>query len=371
MDGLQRFGIEEEYFITDLLSRSMVAEPSARVLQACRAAIGEGFAYEMFQGQIEVASPVFDQAAQAVAYLGRVRRDLSQALAEFGLGFICSGTHPLADWQAQRATDQPHAQQLFEDFALVAQRSVLSGLHVHAEIAPGIDRIAVMNELLPWLPMLLALSVSSPLWRGQPSGYCSYRQTACDEWPRMGVPEYLPDERSFQHYLDVLKRSGAVAKDANIWWGCRPSSKYPTLELRMTDACPRLTDALVLAGLFRVMIRHACRLPSPGNQYSLEHHWLFKENRLQARRWGSHGRFVLAPDTAAISLQQWLALAEQRFGETARALGEEGVFAQARQLLHDGTSAERQLRCFAAGTAPAHERSQAVVDLLLAESGAG
>lgn len=371
MDHRQRFGIEEEYFITDLHSRRMLAEPSARVLDVCREVIGGGFAYEMFAGQIEVASPVFEDARHAATYLGRVRRELSRALAEHGLGFICSGTHPLADWQAQCATDQVHFRHLFDEFAIVAQRSVLSGLHVHAEIPAGIDRIAVMNEVLPWLPLLLALSVSSPLWRGAPSGYCSYRQVACDEWPRMGVPEYLPDARSFEHYLGVLKRTGALAEDGNVWWGCRPSLNYPTLELRMTDACPRLADSLLLAGLFRVMVKHACLLPAPGNGFSLERYWLLKENRIQARRWGSRGRFVLAPDAAAVTLAQWLALAEQQFGATARALGEEGVFAQAQQLVRDGTSAERQLRCFEAGPAPAHTRLQAVVDQLLAQSRAG
>lgn len=367
MDHIQRFGIEEEYFIIDLRSRRLLAEPSARVLAACREAIGEGFSYEMFQGQVEVASPVFDDAAHAATYLGRVRRELNQALAEHGLGFISSGAHPMANWQAQRATQQAHFQRLFDEFQIVAQRSVLSGLHVHAEIPAGVDRIAVMNEVLPWLPMLLALSVSSPLWQGQPSGYCSYRQVVCDEWPRMGIPEYLPDEQSFEHYLGLLKRIGAVASDANVWWGCRPSLNYPTLELRMTDACPRLSDALVLVGLFRVMVKHACLLPAPGSLFSLERHWLLKENRIQARRWGAHGRFVLAPNTEAISLERWLTIAEQQFGGAAHALGEQGVFAQARQLLRDGTSAERQLRAFNDQSSMLRGE-HAVVDLLLKES---
>ncbi|ROM33994.1 carboxylate-amine ligase [Pseudomonas poae] len=368
MDRAQRFGIEEEYFITDLRTRRMLAEPSAHVLAACREAIGKGFSYEMFQGQIEVASPVFDSSAEAATYLGRVRRELSLALAGHGLGFICSGAHPLADWHAQRATPQAHFQRLFDEFQIVAQRSVLSGLHVHAEIPMGVDRIAVLNEVLPWLPMLLALSVSSPLWQGQPSGYCSYRQVLCDEWPRMGIPEYLSDEPSFERYLSLLRRSGALASDANIWWGCRPSLSYPTLELRMTDACPRLSDALALAGLFRVMIKHACQMPAPGSQYCVERHWLLKENRIQARRWGRAGRFVLAPDTEPVSLEQWLVLAQQQLGETARALGEEGVFAQARQMLRDGSSAERQLCAFGAQASSALVSRQAVADLLLEES---
>ena len=136
----------------------------------------------------------------------------------------------------------------------------------------------------------------------------------------------------------------------------------------MTDPCQRLSDALVLAALFRIMIKHACQMPAPGSQYSLERHWLLKENRIRARRCGRHGRFTLAPDTAAISLEQWLILAEQQFGETARALGEEGVFVQVQQMLRHGSSAERQLRVFGAQSSPELRGGQAVVDLLLEES---
>lgn len=368
---LQRFGIEEEYFITDLRSRRMVAEPSAWVLDACREAIGQGFAYELLQGQIEVASPIFDSAAQATAYLSRVRRDLNQTLAEHGLGVICSGSHPLAEWKAQRITVQSHYQQLLGEYEIVARRSVVCGLHVHAEVPSGVDRVAVMNEVLPWLPMLLALSVSSPFWQGQLTGYFSYRQVACDEWPRMGVPEYLPDDQAFEHYLALLHQTRAADKEVDVWWGCRPSLRYPTLELRMTDACPRLIDALMLASLYRVMVKHACLLPAPGSHYRPESHWMLKENRIQARRWGPYGRFVLLPDTTPMSLAQWLDRAQQTFAATARILGEDGVFDQARQILQVGTSAERQVRCFDRPHTSALVRRQAVVDLLLEESAEG
>ena len=114
------------------------------------------------------------------------------------------------------------------------------------------------------------------------------------------------------------------------------------------------------------MIKHACQMLTPGSQYSFERLWLLKENRIRARRCGHHGRFTLAPDTAAISLEQWLILAKQQFGETARALGEDGVFDHAQQMLRDGSSAERQLRVF--GASPGLRGGQAVVDLLLEES---
>ena len=268
------FGIEEEYFITDLHSRQMVGEPSAAVLAACREAIGAGFSFEMFQGQIEAASPVFTSSAEAKNYLRAVRGNLAQSLAEFGLGVVCAGSHPLADWRGQRPTDQAHFRQLFDDIQYVARRSVLCGLHVHVQVPQALDRIAVMNQVSPWLPLLLLLSCSSPFWDGAPSGFMSYRQAACDECPAwacrnisaMGRVPALPGP-----VANASARSRPMAMAGGAF--C-PAARYPTLELRMTDACPRLTDALALATLFRVMVTHACAMHRPGAGFSAEARWL-------------------------------------------------------------------------------------------------
>ena len=365
------FGIEEEYLLTDLHTRRMLAEPSAAVLAACREAIGGGFVYEMFQGQIEAASPVFTTSGEAADYLATVRRNLAEALGEFGLGLVCAGSHPLADWRGQRPTAQAHFQQLFDDIQYVARRSVLCGLHVHVQVPKTQDRIAVMNQVSPWLPLLLLLSCSSPFWDGAPSGFMSYRQAACDEWPRMGVPEYFADWSEYLRYLAMLQRIGAIKADGNGWWGIRPAARYPTLELRMTDACPRLADALALATLFRVMVTHACSLERPGARFNAETRWLLKENRWQAKRYGAAGRFALDDTGTMGSAEQWLQCARQTFAATAEAMGESRLFDTLEALLQRGNSAAEQLRWHAqAQAAGADELGslRCVVDQLLAQS---
>lgn len=365
------FGIEEEYFITDLHSRQMVGEPSAAVLAACREAIGAGFSFEMFQGQIEAASPVFTSSAEAADYLRAVRGNLAQSLAEFGLGVVCAGSHPLADWRGQRPTDQAHFRQLFDDIQYVARRSVLCGLHVHVQVPQTLDRIAVMNQVSPWLPLLLLLSCSSPFWDGAPSGFMSYRQAACDEWPRMGVPEHFSDWAEYQRYLAMLQRIGAIKADGNGWWGIRPAARYPTLELRMTDACPRLADALALATLFRVMVTHACAMQRPGAGFSAEARWLLKENRWQAKRYGAAGTFALDDTGTLGSAEQWLQYARRTFAATAEAVGEPLLFDTLDALLQRGNSATEQLRWHAqaqASGADAIASVRQVVDLLLAQT---
>ncbi|KAE9655125.1 carboxylate-amine ligase [Pseudomonas sp. PB105] len=365
------FGIEEEYFITDLHTRRMLAEPSAAVLAACRKAIGAGFADEMFQGQIEVASPVFHTSHEAAEYLATVRHDLARSLGEFGLGVVCAGSHPLADWREQAPTERAHFRQLFDAIQHVARRSVLCGLHVHVAVPTDVDRIAVMNQVSSWLPLLLLLSCSSPFWDGAPTGFMSYRQAVCDEWPRMGVPEHFADWAAYQRYLALLQRIGAIKADGNGWWGIRPAARYPTLELRMTDACPRMADALALATFYRVMVTHACGLPSPGVAFTAESRWLLQENRWQAKRYGAAGTFALDDHGATGTAEQWLQQAERTFAATADALGEPQLFDTLHRLLDGGNSAVEQLHCHAAAQASGAEAFaclQQVVDRLLAQS---
>ncbi|MBV4484425.1 carboxylate-amine ligase [Pseudomonas sp. SWRI153] len=369
-----RFGIEEEYFVTDLKTLKMVGSPPFQAIEACREVMGAWFATEMFQGQIEVASPIFSEFAQASDFLRGSRQALREALEPFGLGVVCAGSHPLADWREQVATDEEHFHQLFERYGHVARRSVLSGLHVHVEVAQPLDRIAVMNEVLPWTPLLLALSCSSPLWDGASSGFMSYRQTACDEWPRMGIPPLFVDQRHYDEHLAFLSRVGAISQPGECWWGIRPAVRYPTLELRMTDACPRVDDALTLAAFFRVLVAHASAQRRPGLLYDQTARSMLGENRWRAKRFGIHGRFIVEGIDGDCSIGQWLALAEQRFADTAQGLGTPQLFERARAIIDGGTSADRQLALFDQAMAQPHVGLSVlaqVTDLLLQETVAG
>jgi carboxylate-amine ligase len=366
-----RFGIEEEFFLTDLQTLRMVGSPSLRAIEACRAALGAWFATEMFQGQIEVTSPVFSDFEHAGDFLRGSRQALRATLEPFGLGVLSAGSHPLADWREQMATDEEHFRQLFERYGHVARRSVLSGLHVHVEVVEPLDRAAVMNEVLPWTPLLLALSCSSPIWDGVASGFMSYRQTACDEWPRMGVPPLFADQRHYDEHLAFLTRIGAITQPGECWWGVRPAALYPTLELRMTDACPRVDDALTLAAFFRVLVAHASAQRRPGLLYDQTARSMLEENRWRAKRLGIHARFLVEGIDGDCSVAQWLELAEQRFTDIAQTLGAAQLFERARAIIDSGTSADRQLALFnLASEQPqnGHQALAQVTGLLLQET---
>ncbi|OLS58925.1 carboxylate-amine ligase [Pseudomonas putida] len=362
------FGIEEEYLLLDLDSGRLLDEPSPQVLALCREVFGEHFAPEMFRSQIELVSPVFDSTAQARDFLAARREHLALRLSGEGVGLLNAGSHPPGGWNQQRPTAEAHYRQLFEDYRQVARRSVVCGLHVHVAVPPEVDRIAVSNRVRQWLPLLLLLSASSPFWEGQDSGYCSYRRVLCGEWPRMGLPEPLPDWAAYEEYLGFLHDSGSLRADADCWWALRPSSRFPTLELRISDACPRLEDALCIAALFRQMVEWAVRQPGPCPAPDPRALWREQENYWRAMRLGRRGQY-LDQGGGSRTAQQWL---EETLNILQPASDEaRQAFTRAASILLFGTSADRQLTTFALARQSGASQAQAlrlVVEQLLEDT---
>ncbi|MEW9901865.1 carboxylate-amine ligase [Pseudomonas putida] len=362
------FGIEEEYQLVDLRSARVLATPALAVARRCREVMGKYFAEEMFRSQIEVASPVFTHLHEAQGFLLDSRQRLGEALAQEGIGLYCAASHPSAQWLRQRARTTPHYRQVFDDYQHVARRSLLSGLHVHVGVPPGCDRIQLINRLLYWLPLFLVLSTSSPLWGGQTTGFMSYRRVICAEWPHMELPEPLADWEAYQRYRALLERTGALAKEGDFWWAIRPSRRFPTVELRICDACPRLEDVLCIAGLFRHLVQGLAVDHYQATPVNREVRWITQENYWRAKRHGRHGQFIGVHDQAPVTAEGWLAQLLAQF--PADTLDAQRAVLQAQRILREGTSADRQLHCLEqarSGGRDVRQALHAVVDQVLAE----
>jgi len=165
-------------------------------------------------------------------------------------------------------------------------------MHVHVDVADDDLRLDVMRRSIPFLPILLALSTSSPFWRGMNTGFSSYRLTAYDELPRTGLPPLFSDWQQYRGYTEALRDAGVIRDPSFIWWAIRPSHKYPTLELRIPDACTGLEDTLAIAALYRCLVfALSCDrtinggINSPGRA-------LAKENKWRAQRFGLHAELI-------------------------------------------------------------------------------
>ncbi|WP_081963137.1 carboxylate-amine ligase [Pseudomonas sp. ML96] len=359
------FGIEEEFLLVDLASRDVVRQPPAALLPACREEFGLCLAEEMFQSQFELVSPILESLDEGRAWLQNSRQRLNSLTRRHGIGLLGAASHPFADWREQLPSDSPHYRKLFADHGDIAQRSLVSGLHVHVGVPNEYDRLRVMNRLLGWLPLLLALSCSSPFWGGRDTAMASYRRCLCGEWPRMCLPEPLPDQQSFDAYVGLLLAAGALQRRGDIWWFIRPSARFATLELRIADACPLVEDALCIAGLFRALVAWA--LDAEDDALGGLQRLLLEENYWRARRLGCSARFLDAQGHGEVSASEWLAQLERLVGTQAAPES----FRQAERILREGGSAQRQrqvLRTAQAAGLGERQAQQAVVDSLLEET---
>src|SRR4051812_7549334 len=255
-----RFGIEEEYFLSDAATlRPAVTTPDSLFKRLGFS--GARLERELLQSQMEVATRPHLTSNAARDELKELREAAARTCKRHGLKILACGTHPMGAWRDSVHSPKPRYEQLLEDLQILARRNMLCGMHVHVEIPEAGRRIEIMSRMLPYLPLLLALSTSSPFWEGSPTGLKGYRLTAYDELPRTGLPELFTCEKDHAEYLDAMRQSGAIADASQVWWSIRPSPKYPTLELRAPDCCTRLDDAVAIASLYRVMVRHLHRCP--------------------------------------------------------------------------------------------------------------
>jgi carboxylate-amine ligase len=364
-------GIEEEYLVVDPETRDLIREAPADLITRCSERLGGRVAPELLQSQIEVGTAVCHSLADAHAQLSELRRGVAQTAGEFGLAILAASTHPFASWDEQRTSPGERYRMLAADLQEVARRLVISGMHVHVGIEDEDLRIELMGQVTYFLPHLLALSTSSPFWMGHRTGLMSYRIAVMDELPRTGLPESFDSYAEFQRHVRTLVGVGLIEDGTKIWWDVRPSARFPTLEMRITDVCTRLDDAICVAALFRCLLRFLYRLRQQNQRWRRYAPMLISENRWIAQRYGvaeglaDFGRGVRAPYPEL--LEEILALV----AEDAAHFGCEAEVAHARTILARGTSAHLQLATYDAAReagASEDEALRRVVDALLAES---
>jgi carboxylate-amine ligase len=247
-------------------------------------------------------------------------------------------------------------------------------MHVHVGIEDEELRIDLMNQARYFLPHLLMLSTSSPFWQGEDTGLKSYRLAVFHELPRTGLPQRFESYGEFLRTVDVLVRNGVIEDASKIWWDLRPSVRFPTLEMRVTDICTRIEDALSVAALYVCILRMLYRLRRSNHKWRSYPSFLIEENRWRAQRYSVRDRLF---DFGKGELVPFAALIDELLdliAEDAAVLGCEREAKNALHIATGGTSADRQVQCYedllAQGAAP-EDALKGVVDQLIAETTAG
>jgi carboxylate-amine ligase len=249
-----------------------------------------------------------------------------------------------------------------------ARRLVICGMHVHVGIDDDSLRIDLMNQVAYFLPHLLALSCSSPFWRGFDTGLRSYRLTVFDALPRTGLPETFQSYAEYQRHVDILVNAGVIQDSTKIWWDLRPSGKFPTLETRIMDVCTRMDDAIALAALLVCLMRMLYRLRLNNQRWRTYSRMLVRENRWRAMRYSFDEGLIDFAKGKIVPFDQLIDDILELTYEDARALGCEKEVASVRDILSRGTSAHRQLKAHELSIAAGNSQEdalKAVVDTLV------
>ncbi len=364
-------GMEEEYLLVERESRDLAADPPEAAFDACKEVLGDQVTHEFLRCQIEVGTPVCGSVEEARASLQHMRSCLSKASAPFGLAPMAASTHPFAEWDKLVHTDKERYNALADDLKMVVARLVICGMHVHVGVEDDDMRIDLMAQLTYFLPHLLAMTTSSPFWRGNVSGLKSYRLAVFDEMPRTGLPEQFAGHSEYQRTIETLINAGLLEDATKIWWDLRPSDRFPTLELRISDVCTRLADAASIAAVFQCLTRMLWRLRRSNQKWRSYSRFLIEENRWLAQRYGVRGELVDFGRGQLVPVAELIEELIHILREDAEALGCVAELEHLRVIRDEGTSADRQLAVFQEALDSGASKDAAlreVVDFLVAET---
>ncbi len=364
------FGIEEEYYLVQLASRALVKDPPRRLMAALKSAHGTSFSEEFMRSQIEIATPICTSADEARESLGDMRHSIARHARKYGLAPIAAATHPFTLWRHQRHRDSQRYNAIADDFQALGRRMLICGLHVHIGVEHPEDRISLMNDLRPYLPLFLALSGSSPFWGGEITGLKSYRTAINDATPRKGIPEPFENWSAFEKTIATLVDAGVIEDATKIWWDVRPSVRYPTLEVRIMDVCPLLADTIAITCLLRCLCRYLDRTRMSRRDRPVAS-ILCNENRWRAQRYGLAQGLVDTEHGGLVAIADLVDTLLDRTAEDAQFFACMDEVERVRAIVARGSGADRQLARYDALMAAGATRAVAlagVVDQLIEDT---
>ena len=280
-------GLEEEFAILDGGLGLTQGFEAMRDAAAADAVLDASIAGELISSEIEIRSGRGSDLAAAIVAQRDHRRRLFGVAAELGLELGATGTHPWSDYREQQIIDTDHYHRVEDGLKYVAWRNNTFSLHVHVGIN-GCDRaVAVCDRLRPVLPLLLAISASSPFLDGRDSGLASARsQIFTKSFPRCGVPDPFGSWQAFVDYVDFLARTGSIVEYTQVWWSIRPHPAFGTVEVRICDCQPTAQESEGLAALIVACVAQAARDVDEGSPRQHLPGRLIEENVWRAIRYG-------------------------------------------------------------------------------------
>ncbi|CAK8714057.1 Putative glutamate--cysteine ligase 2 [Candidatus Electrothrix laxa] len=336
-------GVELEFQLVDCRSMDLVPRVNS-ILEDLVPEGSDRIAPEFLQSIIELQTGVCDTVNDVAADLSQLINLVEDVAIRTGCHLYSTSLHPFADPSAQVLSKGKRYQRIMDELQQVGRQFITQGMHVHVGMPDGDTAIKVCDIIQPYLPILLALSSSSPFFRGQDTGFQSYRTKLFELLPLAGIFGYLGNWQGFAEEVNNLQSHQAIERLKDLWWDVRPSPSFGTVEIRICDLPCRFYSILGLTAAIQALAAYLAEANFPSRPVSLQ---LLKYNKWQAARHGLNGRFVdvygllgssgLTLRQAANKLFYLIRPVTDRFHTT-------GYIRELYKILEQGTGADRQRR---------------------------
>ncbi len=356
-------GVEEEYQIVNPQTYDL--HPSIeKFIEQGKDILPEGqLKPEFMQSQVEVGTPVCNDIHDVRRELLRLRGSVSQIAHANDLCIVAASTHPYAAWESQVITEGERYSEIIGHMQEVARQLLIFGMHIHVGFGPKPEdkdlMVEVMNQLRYFLPHILALSSSSPMWQGHVTGLKSYRSVIFEMLPRTGIPESFKSYAEYENFVKLLGKVGSIGnKDAfnpedatKIWWDVRPHPKFDTLEVRISDICTNVEHAISITALVQALTAKLIKIRKQNLSWRGYRRHHIVENKWRAMRFGIEGQMIDFGREAEVPFPDLIHELIDLVDDVVDELGCRQEVANLTNILSGGTSAEKQIRVYEAALA--------------------
>jgi len=252
---------------------------------------------EFIQNTVEIASKIGDNIAHVHDHLVFLANELKQVCRELGMEICAAGTHPFSK-QLALITPLPRYLKMEKVSGFLGHNQITYATHVHVGVQSKDEAMYLMSALKAYLPILISLSASSPFWRGYDSGFASYRQRILSATRSYGIPPTFETWQQFVDFFYASKSAGVITTINDIHWDIRPRPHLGTVEVRIMDAQPTITEAMELAAFIRVLAGYLLQC-CDGETGKLPHAlpwWIEKDNCFTASRLGLKANCIIDKD---------------------------------------------------------------------------
>ncbi len=334
-------GVELEFQILDSATLNLTAMAD-KMLAMFPKPEQDHVAGEFLQSIFEVQTGIcanIDEVEQDLRHMIEVAEDIAKRCDCI---LFASGIHPFALPSEQVVSENERYLRIMNELQHVGRQFISQGLHVHVGMSDRETAILVCDVIQAYLPLLLALSTSSPYFVGEDTGFQSYRTKLFEVLPLAGIGEYLGDWVSYKKLVRMLLEAGVIKDTCDLWWDVRPSPYFGTIEIRVCDMPSFFSDVIALSAVIQALTVFVAEQKFPRERINSQ---LLRHNKWQAARHGLNGVFTDPFSFFIDSTQTGRAtiLAMLNYLEPVMVqLGSARWADRIRHIVYNGTSSDRQ-----------------------------